>query len=170
MLTRADVKQSRLQRVEGPPAIWGLSIPERIEIPRKRFDASKVDNVLLTGADAVMALSQVLPVIAGTAGSKKQVRAAVDLVERHVTLESLVARTRLEASKDLLLVGKLGKLGPESRLALEMVANENSERRWLEGELKLLEWQWREANRLAAIADDLAVPGNSDGEAKRLSS
>ena len=46
----------------------------------------------------------------------------------------------------------------EIRLALEMASHEETERRALEGELKLLEHEWREAERLAAILDDLALP------------
>jgi len=37
-----------------------------------------------------------------------------------------------------------------------MLANEDAERRAMEGELKLLERQWREAEEIAAIADRLA--------------
>ena len=42
--------------------------------------------------------------------------------------------------------------------ALEMAVNEETERRALEGELDLLEREWREAEELAAIADDLLLP------------
>ena len=45
----------------------------------------------------------------------------------------------------------------EVRLALEMAAHEDTERRAMEGELKLLERQWREAEEVAAIADGLAL-------------
>ena len=51
----------------------------------------------------------------------------------------------------------LAGVAVDNRLALEMVANESDERRWLEGELALLERQWHEADRLAAIVDDLAL-------------
>lgn len=44
------------------------------------------------------------------------------------------------------------------RLAPEMAANEEAERRALEGETALLEQEWREAEELAAIADDLLLP------------
>ncbi|MDQ3605736.1 MAG: hypothetical protein M3418_06080 [Gemmatimonadota bacterium] len=43
------------------------------------------------------------------------------------------------------------------RLALEMAANEDAERRALEGELRQLEAAWREAEEIAAIADGLLV-------------
>jgi hypothetical protein len=41
------------------------------------------------------------------------------------------------------------------RLALEMAANEDTERRALRGELAQLEEAWREAEEIAAIADHL---------------
>ena len=44
------------------------------------------------------------------------------------------------------------------RLALEMAANEDSERRAMEGELAELESAWREAEEIAAIADGLLLP------------
>jgi hypothetical protein len=158
-LSRTDVKRSRLQRIEGPPAIWGLSVPARIGARGNWTRGGTVgEKVLLVGGDAVLALGQVLPVIAGAAGSRRQVRGAVELVEAHLTLESLIARTRLDASAKKNSLGLLGKLGTEPRLALEMLANEDAERRWLEGELKLLERQWREADRLAILADQLATP------------
>ncbi len=48
------------------------------------------------------------------------------------------------------------------RLALEMAANEDAERRALEGELAELEAAWREAEEIAAIADTLLVPPPSE--------
>lgn len=44
------------------------------------------------------------------------------------------------------------------RLALEMQLSETNERRWLDGELYLLESAWEEAEKLAAIADALTLP------------
>ncbi len=54
--------------------------------------------------------------------------------------------------------GTLGALPPAVRLALEMAAHEESERRALEGELAELERAWREAEEIAAIADELLLP------------
>jgi hypothetical protein len=47
-------------------------------------------------------------------------------------------------------------------LALEMAVHEESERRALEGELSILEDAWREAEHIAAIADDLLLPPGFD--------
>jgi hypothetical protein len=54
--------------------------------------------------------------------------------------------------------GRLGAIPAVARLALEMAAHEEAERRALEGELAELEQAWRQAEELAAIADDLLVP------------
>ena len=48
-----------------------------------------------------------------------------------------------------------------------MASHEESERRALEGELALLEMAWREAEEVAAIADDLLV---GDSVRRRLES
>jgi hypothetical protein len=55
-------------------------------------------------------------------------------------------------------------VAPEIRLALEMAAHEETERRALEGELTLLEREWRDAERLAAISDALSVPALVEAE------
>ena len=51
----------------------------------------------------------------------------------------------------------LSALPAPQRLAVEMWFSEDIERRWLEGELKLLEREWRAAEQLAKIADDLVL-------------
>jgi hypothetical protein len=59
----------------------------------------------------------------------------------------------------------LPRLPLVDRLALEMAANEDTERRVMEGELALLERAWREAEELAAISDKLLLtPDRSIGE------
>ena len=54
--------------------------------------------------------------------------------------------------------GALARVSPDIRLALEMAANEEPERRAMAGELAALEAAWREAEEIAAIADDLLLP------------
>jgi hypothetical protein len=53
-------------------------------------------------------------------------------------------------------------------LALEMASHEESERRALEGDLAALEEAWREAEELAAIADDLLLPDSVRARLQRL--
>ena len=46
------------------------------------------------------------------------------------------------------------------RLALEMALHEEAERRAMEGELAALELAWKEAEEIAAISDNLFLPGS----------
>jgi len=57
--------------------------------------------------------------------------------------------------------GTIARLPVPTRLALEMALHEEQERRALEGELAVLEEAWRQAEEIAAIADDLLVPEES---------
>ncbi len=59
---------------------------------------------------------------------------------------------------------KVGFLPVAERLAIEMYFAESAERTWLEGELSLLEREWRQAEQLAKIADGLALPETADEE------
>ena len=53
---------------------------------------------------------------------------------------------------------RLADIPTPVRLALEMQLSETNERRWLDGDLYLLESAWEEAEKLAAIADSLTLP------------
>jgi hypothetical protein len=57
--------------------------------------------------------------------------------------------------------GALPFLRLEDRLALEMSVHEDEERRVLEGEIGPLEAAWKEAESIAAIADDLLTSGST---------
>ena len=52
----------------------------------------------------------------------------------------------------------LALLPSELRLAIEMALHEDAERRALEGELAALEGEWRLAEEIAGIADELLLP------------
>ena len=58
--------------------------------------------------------------------------------------------------------GEIARLPAPTRLALEMVLHEEQERVALEGELAALETAWREAEEIAAIADNLLVPSETE--------
>lgn len=57
--------------------------------------------------------------------------------------------------------GALPFFSLEERLALEMAVHEEEERRALEEEISVLESAWREAEEIAAIADDLLTPSST---------
>ncbi|GJG87650.1 hypothetical protein tb265_28310 [Gemmatimonadetes bacterium T265] len=59
-------------------------------------------------------------------------------------------------------------LTPTQRLALEIVLHEEAERRALDGELAELDRAWRDAEEIAAIADNLALPRDVEDAWGRL--
>ena len=118
---------------------------------------------LLRGAPALRALGAIITRMNFQGGSKRQVRGAVQLVEDSPSLDAfLLAVARDPASQ----MGRYRRWLPngvhflpaETRLALEMSLNEASEHRALESELEELELAWKEAEEIAAIADQLALP------------
>lgn len=92
-----------------------------------------------------------------------QVSAAVSRIERqgdaagYLQSVSVLGAARGRIMSMLNSYRHLGalRLDPAERLALEMAMHEEAERRALEGELALLATAWKEAEEIAAIADDL---------------
>jgi len=109
---------------------------------------------MLTGDTALRAAGMILPAMNWAGANRHQVASATNLVDgaRSVTdLFKTVATSSPGPSR-------LDKLDTPVRLALEMAAHEESERRALEGELVLLEAAWKEAEEIAEIADNLLLP------------
>ncbi len=119
---------------------------------------------LITGPEAERLLAGILGRTNQWIGTTRQVGDAVRQVEAVGDLGRLIqegvspAKTRGWSSKGM------SSRVPTWRLATEMALHEESERVALAGELKLLAWQWREAERLARISDDLAFPEGVDGQ------
>jgi len=133
------------------------------------------ETVTLTGEDAVRAAGALLPQLNWGGGSAEQVQRAVGIVEEAGTPAALFSR----AARDQRERGISGWGNPRkyaslkhvpvaTRLALEMATHEESERRALEGELFLLEEAWKQAEEVAAIADDMFLPASVDAELARL--
>jgi hypothetical protein len=135
---------NQLQLVSTGDARWQLGVPHRKQI------------VTLQGDPAVQALGKLLPQLNRFGGSRQRVSEAVSLIEheadplRFFDVAARQAATRTKA--------RISALPEATRLALEMAAHEDSERRALEGELALLEQAWKEAEEVAAIADNMFLP------------
>jgi hypothetical protein len=149
------------------PVVWGKKSPWR-------FGAER-ETVTLTGEDAVRAAGALLPQVNSRGGSAEQVQRAVGIVEEAGSPAALFSR----AARDLRDRSASGWGDPRrrsslkrvpiaTRLALEMATHEESERRALEGELYLLEEAWKQAEEVAAIADDMFLPASVDRELARL--
>lgn len=114
--------------------------------------------VELEGIDAVRALRGLLPRVNTAGGSGKVVSEATTLLEEAGGPHAFLGRVEDEARRRGMGYMTTPRLPPALRLALEMAAHEETEREAMEGELAWLESTWREAERVAAIADDLALP------------
>ena len=128
----------------------------------------KEGRVLLEGEHARRATALIMPKVNVGGASKAKVQIAVDRIESSGDAERFlnqIARTpapRVEsrswkryAYAKQQLVGGISKLPLETRLAVEMAVNEENERAALEGELMMLELEWKEAEEIAGIADRL---------------
>ena len=147
---------------------WRLEVPYRSELDVVLGD----DPLAITsirdhpavgffrGDKLYEGLARVLPTIESRLPSAGEVQEATRLLER--TSDDPATLIGYVTGRPLRL-GTRGQfpvadVPAEIRLALEMASHEETERRALEGELKLLEHEWREAERLAAILDGLALP------------
>jgi hypothetical protein len=136
-----------------------------------QFEAAPRELTVLSGDEALRVAGQLLPQLNASGARAPQVQEAVTLIEEMGDPANLFAsqavrghpgpRSRRTIARGLLI----SELPTHVRLALEMAAHEEAERRALEGELALLEDAWREAEEIAAIADDMFLP---DGTAERL--
>jgi hypothetical protein len=145
-------------------------------------------TVTLAGPDALRAAATVLPAVNVKGANREQVSDAVRLMESTPDVrEMFMTATRLPmpsrgsrhqdiSSGDLVTVmrtrrwrevvaPRLGsgevfvdRLPQSVRLALEMAAHEDIERRAMEGELSMLERAWREAEEIASISDSMFLP------------
>jgi hypothetical protein len=130
------------------------------------------------GDEAVHAAGILLPAANRYGGSREQVSTAVSAIEGAGGSEPFLLHTARQTARELPIEmprrrRRSGKPRPalglttQIRLAAEMAANEESERRALEGELVILEEAWRRAEEIAHISDNLLLP---HGVSEQLSS
>jgi hypothetical protein len=147
---------------------------------RLRF---KSGGATFHGREAEHIAAMVVPKVNRFGGGRKTVAEAVQEIEAMGTPDRYV---RHLAALSPTIIGTWAGRGPgwkqrygltkyglyglkaPQRLALEMALHEESERRAMEGELAVLERAWRQAEEIAAIADNLAVPAPVEEEFERL--
>ena len=126
----------------------------------------KGGQVMLQDEHARRATALIMPKVNAGGAKRDQVQSAVNRIESSGDPErfmSSVARLPVPKQEPTAWkrwpkfppVGGISKLPLETRLAVEMAVNEENERRALEGELALLELEWKDAEEIAAIADRL---------------
>ena len=123
-----------------------------VEAKSRSFLAGRKER--FTGEDAVRVLQSILPRVNAKGGRPKTVQSAVRRIEYAGNPDRFVRRLARRHHP----AGQMRALETPARLALEMALHEEQERRALEGELWRLEQAWREAEEIAAIADDLLLP------------
>ena len=135
--------QAWLQAESGEDA-WALQLP--YDGGERRF----------TGHSGVRATSHLMAGVNSFGASSAQIDGAVSLLDQAGDPQRYVAHVARRAKE----LGSLAvaHLPPEVRLAIEMSAHEEAERRALEGELSELREAWETAETVAAIADNLLLP------------
>ena len=167
LIAPGDVPSVRM--AAGGEGGWTLKVPytalRDASTPRWHdvINRPSIGEVALHGSAALEVARRILPIVNGQGASAQHVGDAVR------TLETLgggpdafvqaAGRIREWSSRQSFGdSGALMHLPVEARLALEMAAHEEQERRAMEGELAVLERAWQDAESIAAIADDLEVP------------
>jgi hypothetical protein len=119
------------------------------------------------GSDALRMAAIVLPTENAFGASRSLVQRAVSQLEDASDPSRYFAVALTRARKEGNLYSPIAAYPSEVRIALEMAAQEEAERRTLEGELGLLEQAWREADEIATIADDMFLPSGVDAFLRR---
>ena len=182
IIRRKQLDKAALVRVDEE---WGL----KLSISRRRTEGLDVSarsfrmkddshDVILTGEQALKAAGKLLPAVNEDGAKDKDVQSAVkiigevakpgELFERYAGPAGARARPRIHTRVNRTMGHVIGGLPREVRLALEMAAHEEQERRALDGELAILEAAWREAEEVAKIADDMFTPGETDAQLEKL--
>ena len=167
VLDVARARRARIALTDG--GAWTLAVPEYrtstgLEVVEDRpsdeereefpFFAGARNFDLVAPGEAELVARRIMPVVNAAGGDDEMVRGASKLHEQWEgrigeTVSKLVAFQR----RPLALAGE-----PHLSLAFEMSVFEEQEQRWLQTELYLLKTAWKEAERLAAIADQLTMP------------
>ncbi|MEP6692602.1 MAG: hypothetical protein ABJD07_15705 [Gemmatimonadaceae bacterium] len=139
--------------VPGSDTTWSL----QLAASNKRTAGAASDSMRFEGREAIRVASMLLARVNRFAGTSRQVADAARILDRETTPDRCYSSAARLASDDWI---RLQHLPPAMRLALEMAAHEETERRALEGELAELDRAWKEAEEIAALADDLLLPAN----------
>ena len=152
-----EIRRKHLEHVRIAPADRYTDFSLSIEM--------KTDTVHYTGDKALRVAGVLLPVMNRYGGSKRQVESAVRVLDEVGDPRAVFNAT---FSRPGYFKKPVHKVDYEVRLALEMAAHEESERRALEGELAQLEAAWRHAEEIAEISDNMFLPPSIDDWIARL--
>jgi hypothetical protein len=169
-----EVRRKHLgQTVMSSDGSGSMVLDLRFRGAKPAIGSETINAARFEGAEAQRIAAILLPKVNRFGGNKTQVAEAVREIESMGTPERFVAHVAKAAhdytrnvvnptgtwskQRDFANKGLFALPAPQ-RLALEMALHEETERRALEGELAALELAWRDAEEIAAIADNLTVP------------
>jgi hypothetical protein len=138
---------------------WALHVRTvlRTMEPQTGYVNEESHHHVVSGAAGLRALAVLMARANGAGAPRAQVQNAVRHIDRARSAEGFLGRAEEEARKRGVGYRDVWDMPLEIRLAMEMAAHEDAERRALEGELVELERHWREAEELASIADGLPM-------------
>ena len=182
VIRKKNLDKASLVRVDDG---WGLQVSFHRSgtgvYDRNALSFRMKDNsydVTLKGEQALKAAGKLLPAVNEEGAKTRDVQTAVQLISeaadpnelfnRYAGVGGRPARSRIQPRINDTLGHRLDALPKEVKLALEMAAHEEQERRALEGELAILEAAWREAEEVAKIADDMFTPRETDAQLEKL--
>ena len=110
------------------------------------------------GAEAVHLAHLVAPALNANGATPGNVKEAVKEIEDAGSPERYFLRARNFGSQPGYRYSDIRGFPTHLRLAFEMAAHEETERVALQGELTQLEADWREAEEVASIADNMFIP------------
>jgi hypothetical protein len=146
----------------------------RIDVPLAEPDKDTIETVSWTGPEFTRLGRKIVGNLNLTVGKPQELEYAAEVLDHHRGDLSAWLKYRIEVFErfttstppnwdnppisvpvpDVLFL-RVQSIPAGERLAVEMWLSEDAERIWLEGELKLLEREWRDAERIAKISDDL---------------
>lgn len=161
VVMRPHAKHARLIWAPEDSLGWQLQVPRLVGTPSRMgwYGLAQPGDPtsVLAGTAALEMARSVFAEVNRSGGRARAVEDAVRSIEEHGSPETLLRDVALR-SVDSDASSWLGAQPVETRLALEMAANEETERRALQGELQALEARWKDAEEIAAIADTLTLP------------
>ena len=125
--------------------------------PRYEGDNRYIDvrHGTVVGKEGRWLASRIMPSVNGIGAPKGIVRDSVSWIDRAGGPEPFIPAMFAETRRLGLAYSPVTDFPSHLRLALEMALHEDLERRAMEDELKELEAAWKEADRIAALADNL---------------
>jgi hypothetical protein len=115
-------------------------------------------RVTIIDAEAARAARLLLPRVNGGGASMRSVQDAVRAIEDVGSAERFIPSALDAMRKSGLAYSPIWEYPRAIRLGIEMALHEQAEQRAMSGELAELVTAWREAERVAGIADDLLLP------------